>query len=92
MVDYSTGQIDADTVQQRWKDGPPQSFIDDELRKLEDAKALKPGLEQAVEDAAAAAKAAADKAEHARQTAADACAKAEQARKAFEDCVKSAGG
>lgn len=90
-VDYKTDQIDVDEVQQRWQDGPPQSFIDDQKQKLEDAKVLKPGLDAAVKQAEEAAAAAAKKAAEAQKAATEACSKADQARKAFEDCVKAAG-
>ena len=92
MVDYSTDQITAQEAEQRWKDGPPPEFVADEQQKLEDAKALKPGLEEAVKAAEEAAAEAAKKAAEAEEAAAKACAEADKARKAFEDCVKAAGG
>jgi hypothetical protein len=86
-VDYKTDQISADEVRQRWKEGPTDDFIADERQKLEDAKSLKPGLDQAAKDAAEAAKAAADKAAEAARAAHSACAEAERAREALETCM-----
>ena len=86
-LDYENGDISAQEASDRWSQDPPADFARDELRKLEEARPLKPVREKAIKDAKAKAEKARADAETAKKKADSECAKAEAAKKALDACL-----
>jgi len=90
-LDYENGDISAQEASDRWSQDPPADFARDELRKLEEARPLKPAREQAIKDAKAKAETARSEAEKAKKKAEADCAKADAAKKALDACLRGLG-
>lgn len=90
-LDYQNDDISAQEASDRWSQDPPANFAEDELRKLEEARPLKPIREKAIKDAKAKADTARADAKRAKKKADTECAKADAAKRALDACLAAGG-